>query len=798
MEEFQVFLLVCLGLFMVIQLRGIKHALKQLPILEDRILDVQREVNQLMRPKPVVTTPVEEPATTPVVPVPEPAVPREVVPPALPLPPPVPKGQIPLAPSPVPPSPPSKFAQTVGDILGRLGQWLLVGEEFRPRGVTLEYAVATTWLARIGVVVLVTCVGFFLKWSIERDLLGPTARVAVSVLFGLGMLAGGIRLLGRKWNILGQVFTGGGLAILYFSMYALGPLYHLLDSILLVFGLMILVTLTAGVLALAADSMLIAIFGMVGGFCTPILLSTGQANFIGLYSYLILLNLGILGLSHARQWRLLNYLGFLFTFILYAGSLKLYKTSDFPVALTFLSLFFIIQSTLVFLYNLRQGISATVLEIIHLVLNAALFALAAYSLIIDAVGRPYPAILTLVLAFYFILHVALFIQRRLGDRALLMALISLAGFFTTMTMPLAMEKESLSIAWALQAYLFLRLGYGMSSPFLKHLGYALYAVTLVRLVGYELPRFDAIPAPATAPMAIYWNAMSSRLWTFGVAILSVVGAFRLEKKAPAPSVPNLSALNDGVVLPDALTRPVFFWATALGIFIYLQCEFHAMFGWFPAWRPAVLTALWGGMAVFFLARYLASASAINLGALVFFTAGAIGKTLFIDCPGWHVTDSGYFPVDYTLFVALARWLDFVLVLVLLGVGALVLNRRSTPRAVPALFGYAALILFWIYLTLELNTLLHWKLPIFQAGGISVLWTVFAFGLLAGGIGKAVAPLRHAGLLLFAVVVAKVFLSDLAGMPVIYRIIALLALGVLLLLGAFVYLRASERFTKETP
>jgi uncharacterized membrane protein len=128
----------------------------------------------------------------------------------------------------------------------------------------------------------------------------------------------------------------------------------------------------------------------------------------------------------------------------------------------------------------------------------------------------------------------------------------------------------------------------------------------------------------------------------------------------------------------------------------------------------------------------------------------------------------------------------------------VLSRGATPRAVSALFGYAALILLWIYLTLELNTLLHWKLRIFQAGGLSVLWTVFAFGMLAGGIGKAVAPLRYAGLLLFAVVVAKVFLSDLAGMPVIYRIIALMALGILLLLGAFVYLRASKRFTKETP
>ena len=223
-----------------------------------------------------------------------------------------------------------------------------------------------------------------------------------------------------------------------------------------------------------------------------------------------------------------------------------------------------------------------------------------------------------------------------------------------------------------------------------------------------------------------------------------------------------------------------------------------MFGWSPAWRPAVLTATWGAMAAFFLFRTLTAQSVVNLGALLFFTAGTIGKTLFIDLPDWNVSAYGYFPADYTLFLAATRWLDFAFVLVLLGAGTLLLSRQSAPRIVSALFGYSAVVLLWIYLTLEINTLLHWKLRIFQAGGISVLWTLFAFGLLAGGIGKNISPLRYTGLALFAVVVAKVFLSDLAGMPVIFRIGALMALGILLLLGAFAYLRASKRFTKETP
>lgn len=807
MSEFFILVLTVLAVAIIIQIWGLKRDISRLPKIEDDLLDIKRDLRKLA-PQEIKASPAQ-PASPPPTPAPfttsvhvaSPSQPPTPSTPPMPVR--VPVYTPPLSTTPPsaisrPPATPSKLAQTVGEVLNRIWQWILVGEEFRPKGVTMEYAVATTWLARIGVIVLVTCVGYFLKWSIDRDLLGPTARVAMSITFGVGLLGWGFRMLGRRWDILGQGFVGGGLAILYFSMYAMGPLYHLLDSTLLVFALMILVTVTSGILALYANSMLVAIFGIIGGFTTPILLSTGQANFMGLFSYLLLLNLGILAISAARQWRLLNYLSFVFTYVLYAMSLRQYQTTDFPIVLTFLSLFFIIHSTLVFHYNLRRGLPATVLEIIHLVLNASIFSVAAYALIIEAHGRPYPALMTLGLAVYYILHVALFLHRRLGDRTLLITLISLAGFFTTMTMPLALEKETLTIAWALQAYMFLRLGYSMRSNFLRHLGYALYGLTFMRLIGYELPRFETFNLATTTPMSAYWKTMSSRVWTFGTVIASIFAAFRLEKNAPIPAASTPPPPDIPAAIPDTVARPAFFWSMVVFLFIYLHCELAAMFSYYAPWRPAVLTALWGGMAAFFLLRYLTAASAVSLAALVFFAAGAIGKTLFIDIPVWDLCQHCYFDQEYSGFMAFTRWLDFGCVLALLLSAATFLYRRPVARALPGLFGYTALALLWLYLTLELNTLLHWKLPLFQAGGISVLWTVFAFSFVAGGIWKAVAPLRYTGLALFTLVVGKVFLSDLAGMPVIYRILALMILGILLLLGAFAYLRASKRFTKETP
>ena len=80
--------------------------------------------------------------------------------------------------------------------------------------------------------------------------------------------------------------------------------------------------------------------------------------------------------------------------------------------------------------------------------------------------------------------------------------------------------------------------------------------------------------------------------------------------------------------------------------------------------------------------------------------------------------------------------------------------------------------------------------------MSVFWTLFAVALLWGGLAQGVRPLRYLGLALFAVVVGKVFVVDLREMEIIYRVVAILVLGVALLLGAFAYLRMAGRFEQH--
>ena len=119
--------------------------------------------------------------------------------------------------------------------------------------------------------------------------------------------------------------------------------------------------------------------------------------------------------------------------------------------------------------------------------------------------------------------------------------------------------------------------------------------------------------------------------------------------------------------------------------------------------------------------------------------------------------------------------------------------RQAAIAPRIFFAVASLVMLFIYSSLEVNSFLFHFYPGFRYGGVSILWASFALGMLLVGIARNHRFLRYAGLSLFAVVSFKVFFIDLRHLDPIYRIIAFVVLGLLLLAGSFVYLKHRERF-----
>jgi uncharacterized membrane protein len=105
-------------------------------------------------------------------------------------------------------------------------------------------------------------------------------------------------------------------------------------------------------------------------------------------------------------------------------------------------------------------------------------------------------------------------------------------------------------------------------------------------------------------------------------------------------------------------------------------------------------------------------------------------------------------------------------------------------------------MLFIYSTLEVNSFLFQYFPGARYGGVSILWAIFALSMTLIGIGRNLKTIRYSGLILFAIVSLKVFFVDMRQLDPIWRIIAFVILGIILLLGSFVYLKHRERFATE--
>lgn len=192
---------------------------------------------------------------------------------------------------------------------------------------------------------------------------------------------------------------------------------------------------------------------MLGGYITPILLSTGVPNFLGLYAYMFLLGGGILGLAIYRNWRLLHYLAFIAHWALVFGSFKDYNMAvDFSVVISFLVLFFIQQYGVNIGYAYRRALPITILEAIHQFIHVGLFASVAYYLINQAAGRPWPALMAICLGLLCVAQTWVVLRRLPNDRLSVSVALGLAGFFAAWSVPLLLPESSMTLAWSMMAF----------------------------------------------------------------------------------------------------------------------------------------------------------------------------------------------------------------------------------------------------------------------------------------------------------------------------------------------------------
>ena len=386
------------------------------------------------------------------------APPKPAEPPPLPeiLPPPLPESALASLPPPVPEHMPAPGSEPGP------------ARELEP---SMETRFGLGWLNRVAVVTLLFGVGFFFKYVVDNQWIGPGVRVALGIAAATFSLFLGEWLWLRGQKVFAHGLTGLGLALLYLSFYASFGFYHLLPQGV-VFLLMFLTTTAAAALALHYNSQAVAILALLGGYLTPVLLSTGENRMWTLAGYTFVLNAGALGIGRIKHWPALTYLGWAATWALFLGWSADWLTNETrgpAFAWLFISFF------LFFLVGAECG------SLLLLALNSGVFFAGSYFLL-DPLYHAWLGGFALTIA---LLHGGLAKavwnkDRRFGQLSAAIAAVSL-----TLAIPLQFAGFRIAMLWALEAAALAWIGARLAQPKLQIGAWFLFALVFFRLLASD-------------------------------------------------------------------------------------------------------------------------------------------------------------------------------------------------------------------------------------------------------------------------------------------------------------------------
>ena len=649
-----------------------------------------------------------------------------------------------------------------------------------------EKRVGQRWMTWAGGAILFLATAFFIKYAFENEWIGPRGRVCLGIALGIALLVTGHRFVRRGYSALAQGLMGSGLAILYLSVFAAFSLYGLILQGT-AFAAMIAFTALGMVLAVVHNAMPIAVLATLGGLLTPVLVATGKDPRDVLFAYLTVLSLGVLGVAFFRRWRALDVLAFLGTAVLYMGWFdKFYKPAALVPAVLWLGVFYLVFLVLPFVYHLRRGEIAPVERFVLALANATFAFGYAYHLLYDehrhVLGFVALGIAALNTAMGTISRVRLRI-----DAPQVHAFLGMAVAFLTIAVPLHLELEGITLAWAIEAPVLLFIGYRYGYLPLRLMAAAVLLLAGMRAFSHSFPHHTALFIP-----------VFNRTFGTAIAVPAAAAVFAWIHRRNISIQPTHA---DRVIMPAAAC------AAGSAALIFLTGEIGQ---WFRHAGAAAEAALAYG-------RYAAGLRIVlwTAASLGFLAVGLRLGSLWSRANGWGVLAvSGllafyalwdYREEPYVIFLNV-RFLTVLLQIAGVLAWAWLLTRfadrcrEEEVRYAPGLAGAAVLILLAL-VSVEAYNFSHelatnprdarWM----SLGAVSVAWGLYAAIVLAIGFRKKVRWLRYAALGLFGVTIVKLVLLDMAGVRDIYRIVVFFLLGFILIGVAYAYHRIERALVR---
>ena len=671
-------------------------------------------------------------------------------------------------------------------------------EAVSKRETDLEKFIGENLANKIGIAVLVLGISFFVKYAIDKNWIKEAGRVVIGLIAG-GILIGIAHRIRHTYRSFSSVLMGGGLTVFYFTIAFAFHQYHLISQPV-GFMLMIIITAFAVLLSLYYDRLELAILATIGGFITPFLVSTGQENYTALFTYLCILNSGMMVLAWFKRWPSINIIALFFTIIIFGGWLIKRLWFDYPVllpykeAMLFASIFYLQFVAMNIVNNVRQKKSFNSFDFLVVLSINFLYYFAGIIILSYWDNGNYKGWFTGALALFNLLLVLGFKQKKTIDRNFISLLTGLTVTYISLIAPVQFKGNIVTLFWAAETvmlfWLFQRTrilqlkiasvivgGLMMGSLFITWIQVYFSTVQVIPII---LNKGFSTTIAVTVSLFIYYRM--------------------LYKEADTYFSKNLqTGIAKNILLTAFLVT--LYLSGALEIYYQFETRSHI---------DSLFSVYLQLYTFVFAIVILLSFRRTNLYPVLKFL-------LTILCFGLYLININ---VNYEVSLALieknngslflAHWLSVILLGWLVADLFIYFRKNalrtsygedqnwSTYLTAFAWFSAVGVILILSVEFYQVNLWLNyngaawdeWR-NLYYKAGLSILWSICSFILMWLGMNYKFRTLRIISLTLFTVTLIKLFAFDITKMPPGGKITAFILLGVLLLTVSFMYQRLKK-------
>lgn len=661
-------------------------------------------------------------------------------------------------------------------------------EKWMRNNPDLEKFIGENLINKIGIAILVLGIAFFVKYAIDQNWINEVGRTCIGLLCGC-ILIGLAHYLRKGYRSFSSVLAGGGIAVFYFTIAYAFHEYKMFSQTA-AFVIMVVITAFAVALSILYDKLELAVIACVGGFVTPFLVSRGDGNYQVLFTYLIILDVGILLLAWFKRWTALNIISLFFTELIYGGwlSTTMYNGKPFShaSALLFATIYFFIFLGMNMVYQLRRNQHFKAFDFIILLFISCSYYVVGVTLLTNW-HNEYRGLFTLALGIIY-LGLAYYIRKNsTADRNLLFLLIGLTLSFITLTIPIQLHGQAITMFWCAE---FVLLYWLSQYSQIRIFRFSSAIVCVLAIGSFMMDWGQCLDRHGNqAHIALIFSDLTG-IVTNLVAVASFTVYYFLAKRERGKEF--FTGISSRSVAVVSLTAAVVLLYTTCIFLINLVFRNQLSYD-LPNVYHWMITEVFALVLLVLLQRDVlkapVKAQLLPVIACFFFYILSSGLV--------NNLRDGVLRGQYPAVHIYMHWLAGILMCVIFyqsiqgirrGAAELILFKRSLMviyTIMIVVFLSIEGLHVYVFAAFNKNNT-GYLVSQFCKAGLTLLWAICSFALMWLGMKHRQKAMRIISLTLFLIVLVKLFLFDISGISEGGKILAFILLGVLLLTVSFMY------------